>query len=259
MNQGISVLLIVHNEGTILDECLSKLNFADEIVIILDKCSDNSEQIAKKYTQNYYSGSWEIEGDRRNYGISMCNYKWILEIDADEIISSDLANEIKSKVMNENTVSNFHIKVDNYIGDKLVKFGWGSTFGRGGVTCLFIKGTKKWGPQRVHPQISFSGKMGPNLQNTIKHNFVENISGLFSKFNTWTHLKALDLIDSGQVHRESLLRNIRRVFTRFLKNYLKRKGYKEGSVGFLISFFAGSFPLISYLRAKIYLSGLSDK
>ena len=138
----------------------------------------------------------------------------------------------------------------------MVKYGWGSTFGRGGVNCLFQKGFKIWGYQRVHPEITLKGKEGPALRKTIKHQFVENISGLFEKFNHWTHLKALDLIDSQKIHNETLFRNIRRVFTRFLKNYFKRKGKEEGLMGFLISLFAGLFPLVSYLRAKIYQSGI---
>ena len=60
----------------------------------------------------------------------------------------------------------------------------------------------------------------------------ENISGLFEKFNHWTHLKALDLIDSKKIDNENLLRNIRRVFTRFLKNYYKfpRRGLFESDL-----------------------------
>lgn len=259
MSNNISVLIIVHNEQLILEECLKKLKFAEEVVVILDKCSDNSESIALKYATKCYSGNWSIEGDRRNYGISKCTKKWILEIDADEMISEELANEIIDVTHSNKIFQFYHLKVDNYIGTKLVRFGWGATFGRTGVIPLFIKGSKKYGSQRVHPQITYYGKMGHTLKNPIKHYFVDNISDLFLKFNTWTHHKALDLIESGQINKETFLKNFRRVFTRFLKNYLKRKGYKEGAVGILISIFAGSFPLISFLRAKIYLSGLSEK
>ena len=256
MKKELSILLVIHNEENILDNCLSKLEFADEIVIILDKCTDNSKNICLKYTKNIYEGSWSVEGERRNYGISMCSKDWILEIDADELISEDLGAEIIQNI-NNNTDNNFYnIKVDNYIGQKLVKYGWGATFGRGGVSCLFMKGFKIWGNQRVHPEIKFIGKEGPALKYTIEHKFVSNISDLFEKFNSWTHLKALDLIDSNQIHKESFFKNIRRVFTRFLKNYYKRKGHREGKIGFLIAMFAGLFPLVSYLRAKIYLSGL---
>ena len=66
---NLSVLIIVCNEEKQLKECLETVKFADEIVIILDKCKDKSKIIAKKYTNKIYEGSWDIEGNRRNYGI----------------------------------------------------------------------------------------------------------------------------------------------------------------------------------------------
>lgn len=256
MKKELSVLIVAHNEENIIRSCLSRLDFADEIVVILDNCTDATEEISKSFTNKIYQGSWEIEGDRRNFGISKCSSEWILEIDSDELISNELAIEILDMIKKNVHHSYFNIKVDNYIGSKLIKYGWGSTFGRGGVNCLFKKDSKIWGSQRVHPEIFFKGKAGPDLINTIEHRFVSDVSGLFLKFNQWTHLKALDLIESKKIDNESLLKNIRRVFTRFLKNYHKRKGKKEGQIGFLIALFAGLFPLVSFLRAKIYLSGI---
>jgi len=250
MKKTLSALIMVHNEEAILELCLKKLIFCDEIVIVLDKSIDKSKKIAEKFTKNIFEGSWEYEGERRNFGIKKCTSDWILEVDSDEHISKDLANEIRKNINKKSEFNNYHIKINNYIGTKLVKYGWGGTFGRGGVTCLFKKGTKVWGKQRVHPQINFVGKFGPNLINPIDHYFVENISDLFSKFDKWTYLKSLDLIDS-KLNNEKLLKNIRRVVSRFLKNYYKRKGYKEGKLGFLIALFAGLFPIFSYLRAEI--------
>ena len=95
MIKKLSALLIIHNEEKILYSCLEKLNFCDEIIIILDKSTDNSKKICKKFTDKIYSGSWEYEGDRRNFGINKCNSEWILEVDSDEHISKELAQEIQ--------------------------------------------------------------------------------------------------------------------------------------------------------------------
>lgn len=250
MIKKISALIMVHNEENILHSCLEKLDFCNEIIIILDKSTDNSKKICEKFTNQVYPGSWEYEGDRRNFGIEKCSSEWILEIDADEHISKKLSKEILEKINDPNSIfTNYHIKINNYIGKKLVKYGWGGTFGRGGVTCLFKKGVKKWGRQRVHPELTFFDDFGPDLKNPIEHYFIENISDLFKKFDNWTYLKSLDIID--QKKHEYLFKNIRRVFSRFLKNYYKRKGYKEGKLGFLIALLAGLFPLVSYLRAEI--------
>ena len=60
---------MVHNEEAILESCLKKLIFCDEIVIVLDKSKDKSKKIAEKFTKNIFEGSWEYEGERRNLGI----------------------------------------------------------------------------------------------------------------------------------------------------------------------------------------------
>ena len=98
MKNKLSVLIVIHNEEKILASCLEKLIFCDEIVIILDKCSDNSEIIAKKFTNQIHKGDWKYEGDRRNFGINHCNHNWILEIDADEHVSDKLGKEIIQKI-----------------------------------------------------------------------------------------------------------------------------------------------------------------
>ena len=62
----ISAVISVHNEEAQLADCLEGLRFADEIVVLLDKCSDKSGEIARKFTKRVIEDSWTIEGDRRN-------------------------------------------------------------------------------------------------------------------------------------------------------------------------------------------------
>ena len=66
---------------------LSKLKLVDEIVVVLDRTNDKSKSIAKKFTKNIYEGSWDLEGERRNFGLNKCKGDWILEIDADEHVT----------------------------------------------------------------------------------------------------------------------------------------------------------------------------
>ena len=114
---NLSVLIIANNEERQLKECIESVKFADEIVIILDKCTDKSKQIAKRYTNKIYEGSWDIEGERRNYGIKKCKGHWILEIDADERVPNNLKKEILNVVKSSN--SDWHlINVKNFFGKK---------------------------------------------------------------------------------------------------------------------------------------------
>ncbi len=120
MTATLSALVVVHDEEAQLAACLERLAFADEIVVVLDRCSDGSRGIAARFTDRLVEGGWEREGERRNTGIDACRGDWILEIDADERVSPALAEEIRRTIASS-CHAYHHIPVDNYIGDHLVR------------------------------------------------------------------------------------------------------------------------------------------
>lgn len=245
----ISALISVHNEEAQLADCLERLAFADEIVVVLDKCTDASKAIAEKYTDQVHEGSWSLEGDRRNAAIAFCHGRWVFEIDADERVPADLGDEIRRTV--ETSTHDWHeILVDNYIGGKLVRWGWGASFGKAAYPGLFRKGVKVWGRQRVHPSLQWSGKKGAMLKGRLDHYVDRNISDMVKRLDNYSSARARDLRDRGETWG-STANNVRRLFSRFFKCYVLRKGYREGGYGLLIALFAGLYPLISHLKAKL--------
>jgi len=244
----LSAVISVHNEEAQLADCLKTLDFADEIVVVLDKCTDGSKAIAATFTGRIVEGSWTLEGERRNAAIAACSGEWVFEIDADERVPADLAAEIRRTV--ETTEYDWHeILVDNYIGGRLVRHGWGASFGKAAYPGLFRKGVKTWGNQRVHPRLEWSGRKGPMLASRLEHYVDRDISDMIRRLDSYSTARARDLRESGQIG--SLPSNIRRLFSRFLKCYVFRKGYREGGYGLLIALFAGLFPLISHLKARL--------
>ena len=201
---GISALIIAKNEENKIKQCLESITFADEIVIVLDRTSDHTEEIVKKFTKKIFKGNWEFEGDRRNFGINKCKNNWILEVDADEIISSKLAKEIKKNVSNDN-YDFFYIKLLNYINNIPVKYGWMACMAPDGKFCLFRKSTKFWKNQRVHPDYILEGKKGNQLKNSIEHKMSENISDLILRFNRNTSLFAADLVSQKKIFQNIFL------------------------------------------------------
>ncbi|GGF58482.1 alpha-L-glycero-D-manno-heptose beta-1,4-glucosyltransferase [Terasakiella brassicae] len=244
----LSVLITAHNEEDRLASCLETLSFVDEIVVVCDKCTDATEEIARRYTDKVFVGAWRLEGERRNTAISYCSGDWVFEIDADEHMTPELAAEIRQTI--ETTSFDWHeVLVDNYIGDRLVRHGWGASFGKAAYPGLFKKGVKEWGPERLHPSLKWSGKKGPMLKGRIKHYVDRNISDMIRRLDSYSTARAKDLRESGKVG--SFANNLRRLFSRFFKCYVSRKGYKEGGYGFLIALFAGMYPLLSYLKATL--------
>ena len=112
-NINLSALVVARNEENKLHSCLIKLTKADEIVVILDRTTDDSKKIAKHYTKNIYEGSWILEGKRRNFGLGKCNGNWVLEVDADEHVSKELLIEIRENI-EEAEPGYFLIPFDNF-------------------------------------------------------------------------------------------------------------------------------------------------
>ena len=244
----LSALVVVRNEAAQLADCLSCLDFADEIVVVLDRCEDGSRDIAAGFAARLVEGAWEREGPRRNAGIAACRGDWVLEVDADERVGRDLAAEIRAVVAT--SAAAWHlIPVDNYIGDRLVRYGWGASFGRSAHAGLFRRGAKHWGDQRVHPAVTLNGAAGPALHGRLAHHVDRNISDMLRRLDRYTSLRAQDLRDSGDIG--SFGHNVRRIFSRFWKCYVARRGYREGPWGFLIALCAGLYPILSYLKARL--------
>lgn len=247
----ISALVVARNEEINIKECLNSLSTVDEIILLLDRSTDNTINIAKNLNCTIYEGNWPSEGIRRNEGIKKCSNDWILEIDADERANKELIIEAKNKIskLKDNTKGYFLIPFDNYIGSKRVRYGWGASWGVSSKPCLFNKNSKIWGNESIHPSLNLSYKQG-FLNNRIDHYVDKNISDMLKRLDKYTSTKAKDLRKNPR-KIPPLWITIRRSLTRFYKCYITRKGYKEKGWGFLNATFAALFVLISYIKATL--------
>ena len=243
----LSVLVVVHNEEAQLADCLEALDFADELVVVLDKCTDGSKAVAERSNATLVEGAWEIEGHRRNEGLDACHGAWILEVDADERANPELGVEIRAAIDGLSD-GYFLLPFDNYIGARLVRHGWGGSWGVSAAPRLSARGAKRWGEQRIHPSLRLTGPRRW-LTTPIRHNVDKDISDMLRRLDRYSSARAADLRAAGDIG--NLASNIRRMFSRFAKCYLSRKGYREGAYGFLIALMAGLYPILSHLKARL--------
>ncbi len=245
---SICAVIVAHNEEKKIESCLKSLDFVDEIVVVLDKCTDKTKKIALKYTNKIIEGSWRIEGQRRNVALKNASQDWILEIDADERISKELASEIVESCQN-NQNCGFNIKIANYIGKRWVKYGWLRTLCVLKRQTLTFKGLKKYDEDKeVHPTFNNNFEV-KDLKTPLIHLVDDNISDLISRFNRYTSWKSNDIIYKNKI-KSNFLKLIIGAKLRFLKSYIIKKGYKEGLLGIIIAFLAAIYPIISYLKAQ---------
>ena len=243
----LSALVVVRDEEAHLPGCLQAVRFADEIVVVLDRSVDGSAAIAARLADQVIEGAWEIEGERRNIGIDACTGDWILEVDADERVSPALAREIRAVIATAST-GHFLIPFDNYVGARLVRYGWGAAWGVRETARLFARGCKRWGPERVHPSLDLREPRG-RLTEPMAHYVDRDISDMLGRLDRYTSQRAADLRARGEIG--SFRRNLFRMPARFWKCFVLRKGYREGRYGFLLAMMAALYPILSHLKAAL--------
>ncbi len=244
----ISAVIVAHNEEKKIRDCLRSIDFVDEIVVVLDRCSDNTKQITLEFKAKIIEGSWELEGVRRNIALSSASCEWILEIDCDERVSDELKNEIL-QVINNSDKCCYNVGIANYIGKRWVKYGWLRTIGVLKRNSLSYRGLKKYDEDKlVHPTYNFEGKVG-DLKHYLIHLVDDDIADLLARFNRYTNWKAKDIISKNK-KLPNLLQLFLSVKWRFCKSYFFKKGYKEGVLGLLIALLCAMYPLVAYLKVK---------
>jgi hypothetical protein len=173
----------------------------------------------------------------------------VLEVDADERVDAALAQAVRETIATS-AFAWHQVPVDNYVGDRLVSFGWAGSFGTTSVPRLFRRGAKRWRAQRVHPGLDWTGTEGPRItQGALVHLVDRDISDMLRRLDRYSSAKAADLIATGNIG--TLRGNVRRFVSRGFKSYVSRRGYREGGWGVLLALCTGACPLLSYLKAKL--------
>jgi glycosyltransferase involved in cell wall biosynthesis len=240
----LSALVVARNEEARLEVCLSRLKFADEIVVLLDRSSDDSAAIALRCGAKLVEGAWELEGPRRNAGIAACRGDWILEVDADERPSAAFAAAVRAAIAAAQD-GYFLIPMANHIGGRLVRYGWGVYNGVAAKASLFRAGAKIWGEGRVHTKIDLKGPRR-EFSEPLDHFVYRDVSDMMRRLDRYTDLAAQDAVEQGVT--PSLAHSLRRIFSRAWKSYVARSGYREGAWGVALALMSALYPILIYLK-----------
>src|SRR3989338_4504108 len=119
----ISVVVIAKNEERNIAECLGSVyGWADEVIVVDDESSDKTVEMAKKFANRVVQRKMENEGIHRNWAYAQAKNEWVLNLDADEIVSDELKNEITAVLPNTKFHA-FDIPLRNFVGKYWVKHG----------------------------------------------------------------------------------------------------------------------------------------
>ena len=243
----LSVVVITKNEEENIRDCLESVKWADEIVVVDDMSTDRTVEICRKYTKKIFpNNSGGSFHKNKNLGIEKATGDWILSLDADEIISPELAREIKKAISNPEKIGYCLRRKNYFLGRWIRGCGWWPDR----IIRLFKKGVTRW-PLDIHntPRIEEKNKVG-YLRNFLIHYTYQNFDQYFEKFNRYTSRLAHEEYEKGIRigKRNFFIYFMLKPLFWFLRKYLLWKGFRDGFRGLFISLSSALVIFTTYAK-----------
>jgi glycosyltransferase involved in cell wall biosynthesis len=223
--QKISAVIITKNEEKIIAKCLGSLKWVNEIIVIDCGSEDNTVEIAKQYGAKVYFNEWQGYAKQKNFGIAKAKNDWILSLDADEIMTDELIDEIKSLPDSGTGKSGFFIARKNMYYGKWLRYG---KVYPDKQLRLFNKHAGNFGDVEIHECVNIKGATDI-LKNPMIHYTKDSIKEHIECVNKYSTLHADMLLKKGYypTGRSIFLKP----FFHFLKRYFLKLGFLDGYHG----------------------------
>ena len=231
----ISCVIHTYNSEKYLEQCLESVKWCDEIVIIDMYSTDNTLQIAKKYNCNIFMHENVGYADpARAYGLSKCKNEWILALDSDEIVMSQLREELMN-IANRDKYDVVKISFRNFFfGREILGSGWGY---KDQVIPRFFKKSFFSYTDEVHnfTKISDNARIGYIIDKdkSIIHFNYDSVSQFISKLNRYTDFEVKST--KYNYKGKPTLKIIYHFFREVLGRFIYKKGYKDGWIGLYLA------------------------
>src|SRR5438128_3078120 len=272
----VSVIIPVRNEAHNLPRCLEALRGIDDIYVIDSQSTDESIEVARahgvKAVQFHYQGGWP---KKRQWAMETLplRYDWVLLLDADEILTPELAEEIR-RAIQDSRFDGYHISLRISFLGRMLRHGEASFWKlslfrrvKGHYECRLKDQNSSMADMEVHEHVLVDGSTA-KLKNPLIHYNVESLSRYIQKhdqYSNWDSRVWLNGKGNTDELRPALFgtqaqrrRWLKQRFLEipgspvlfFLYKYFFRMGFLDGVPGLIYCGFQGL--QFFHIKAKIY-------
>ena len=271
----VSVIIPVRNEAKNLPRCLQALRDVGEVYVIDSQSTDETVEIARSHgarvVQFHYQGGWP---KKRQWAMDTLPlaFDWILLLDADEVLTPELTEEIRSAIQSP-AVDGYSILLRTWFLGRVLRHGdvglWKMSLfrrGKGQYECRLKDQDASMADMEVHEHVVVEGETA-SLRNPLLHHNVESLSRYIQKHDEYSNWESRVLLQPGddkelppslfgtQAQRRRWLK--RKLFTvpgspvlLFLYRYILRLGFLDGVPGLIYCGFQA--VQMFHTKAKIY-------
>lgn len=244
----LSVTLIARDEEDRLPAALASVAFADEIIVVVDAATtDRTEAIARDAGARVLVRPFDGFGRQKNAAAALATNRWILSLDADEVVSEKLAAEIRAclaeAALEQSPPAAFRVPIRlEFLGREL-------RFGRDTVVRpvrLYDRERARFSDDPVHERILAAGRV-ESLQESALHRSYRDLAHYLEKLDRYTTLAAEAKWAAGKSSGVFLSG---RVLWEFCDRAILRLGFLDGTAGLTFAALSSASTLLKYLKLR---------
>jgi len=225
----LTVTIITLNEAAHIGAAIDSAAFADEILVVDSGSSDETAGIARTRGARVLTRAWTGYVDQKNFAAGQASHNWILSLDADERIPAALAGEVRGVLAGEPPYHGYRVpRVTFHLGRWIRTTDFYPDY----QTRLYDRRFARWHGRYVHESVSVDGPSG-RLKHDLEHYSFVDLRDQIERINQYSTLAARQMFEAGR--RTGPIEILVHPPAAFLRNYILRRGFLDGSAGLTIS------------------------
>jgi glycosyltransferase involved in cell wall biosynthesis len=238
----ISAVIITRNEEKNIRRTLSRLYWCDEIVIVDSYSTDDTVAICREFGCRIFFQTFRGYGPQKRYAVNLASNDWVLCLDADEVLSTELIGEMRAEFRSKPRHSGYALPMNLvFLGRE---FQHGKESGRYFLR-LFRKSRGNFNMARVHERIELTGSVG-KFNHSLRHYSYDTVAHWIAKMDRYTTLSAQEALKKGK--RKSILQLAFALPYYFLRYYFLERNFLNGLEGFYWSVFNSYYHFTKYTK-----------
>jgi glycosyltransferase involved in cell wall biosynthesis len=239
----LTVTVITRNEAANIEGALESVKWADEIVVVDSRSADETVEIARRHATRVETQDWKGYSAQRNFAAEIAANDWILALDADERVPPALAAEIQQIMQQGPKAHGYRMpRVSYYLGRWIKGTDWYPDY----QLRLYDRRVGRFNGKRVHESVELSEGKPETLRHALQHYPYRDISDHVTSIDHYTTLAAEEWFVAGR--RTHPLDIVFHPPAAFLRNYVVRGGFRDGTAGFLISVLNSYYVFLKILK-----------
>ena len=230
--QSLSVIIIAQDEADRIEPCLQSVtNWADEVIVLDSGSSDNTVEIARRYTDKVFETDWPGYGPQKQRALEKASCDWVLAIDADERVTPELRHDIDTALNDNPKYVGYCIPLANMV------YGHRMDFGRSArsSTRLFKREGARYTDFQVHEHVALPEDNKGSLEGRLLHCGIRDYGHALAKNSKYSWLGGQQRFAAGKRGWGGLPAAAIRAIWNFVHIYFFRLGVLDGPVGFLVA------------------------